>query len=192
MIGKVLSYDEVSYVIRFTVPLYIEDAEAIPLDTWNKPNVGDEVYIFQDDDLFGGQYCYHKMGDRSEERHILETDSLKIVLNESDKKLDLTYLDKLKLSINLNSNKIKLEFTESELTINTKKIHLGDNMNSPAVLFDKYEKRFKDLYKALATHIHNSPAGPTSPPSPPELVKFSTVFPNSLSEDKSNNVDIMK
>lgn len=192
MIGKVLSCEDVTYIIKFTVPLYIQEAEAIPLDTWNKAQPGDEVYIYQDEDKFGGQYVYKLMGTRDPGVHKLKTDTLEATIDEKGKKFNLNYDGKMSLDIDLSSNKINLSFSGAELTLDTQKIHLGNSGNVPAVLFDKYEQRFKDLYAALANHKHGTAMGPSTPPLPPELPKFSSSFPSTLSQDKSNNVDLMK
>lgn len=191
MIGKVLSYDKTSYQIKFTVPLYIEEGEALPLNTWDRPNPGDEVYIFEDDS-FGGLYCYAKMGSRDPKVHKLQTDSLEILMDEDKGNLSISHTSGMKLNIDMSGKKINLSFSGADLTVDTDKIHLGNKGNQPAVLFNEYERRFKELYAALASHKHGSSMGPTTPPIGGELSKFSGSFPSTLSNDKSNSVDIMK
>lgn len=192
MIGEVISYEKGTYKIKFKVPLYIEEAEAIPLNTWDRPDPGDIVYIFQDDELFGGQYLYVKQGSLDPDIHQIQTDTLEVTLDEKNDKLNVNYKDTLTLDIDLSGKKINLSFSGSELTIDTGKVHVGNSGNQPAVLFNEYEKRFKDLYSALASHKHGTSMGPSTPPLPPEVVKFQSSFPSTLSNDKSENVDIMK
>jgi hypothetical protein len=192
MIGTVISYEEVSYIIKFTVPGRIEEAKAIPLNSWDRPNEGDEVQIFELESAFGCLYTYHKMGDRDTKIHKMQTDKFEVILNEDKNTLNIKFIDKLEIDIDVNNNKIVIDSSQSEVSMKAKKVHIGDNGNEPAVLGDKYEKRFKDLYAALASHTHGSSMGPTTPPLPPELVKFQATFPNTLSQDKSKNVDIMK
>lgn len=192
MVGRVIDYNEVTYVIRFTVPGYIEEAEAIPLNQWDRPDPDDEVWIFQEDTLFGSLYTYHKMGSRDEHIHEMQTDKFEVRLDEENDKLDIKFLDKFSLTIDLKNDKIDLTSTKSEVTLDVKKIHLGNSQNQPAVLGDEYEKRFKDLYKALASHTHGTSMGPSTPPLPPDLVKFQAQFPNTIKNDLSKNVDIMK
>lgn len=192
MIGKVLEYVKGSYIIKFTVPLYIEKAEAIPMNEWDRPNVGDEVYIFQDEDLFGGQFVFHKMGTRDENIHKMQTDTLDIILDESADTLDINYKDTCKVKIDLGGAKISVEYADAETTIDVKTLHLGNNGNEPAVLGDKYEARWKELYQMLANHKHGTSMGPSTPPLPPELPKWSGSLPNKVKDDLSKNVDIMK
>jgi hypothetical protein len=192
MIGKVLSYDPVTYIIRFTVPLYIENAEALPLDVWDRPNPGDEVYIFEDDKSYGTLYVYHKMGIRDKDKHILQTDSLDVVMDESSQKLSVTQKSGATMTVDFSGKSINITFGGADVMIDTKSIHLGNGGNEPAILFNKYEQRMKDLYKALANHKHGTSMGPSTPPIGGEEAKFSSTFPSTLSKDKSNHVDIMK
>lgn len=192
MIGKVLEYVQGSYIIKFTVPLYIEKAEAIPMNGWDRPNEGDEVYIFQDDDLFGGQFVYHKMGTRDEKIHKMQTDTLDITLDEDSDLLDINYKDTCKVQIDLGNKKINVEYPDAEITLDAKKLHLGNDSNQPAVLGDEYEKRFKELYNMLASHKHGTSMGPSTPPLPPEMTKWQSTLPNQVKNDLSKNVDLIK
>lgn len=53
-------YDPKKFIIKFTRKGDIEDAIAYPIDTFDEPNIGDPVVIFEIESIFGQSFMWQK------------------------------------------------------------------------------------------------------------------------------------
>lgn len=52
--------DPLKFIIKFTIDNYIEDAIAYPIDTFDEPNVGNPVQIYEIESILGWSFVYKK------------------------------------------------------------------------------------------------------------------------------------
>lgn len=60
-LGKVTSIvDPLKFIIKFTIDNYIEDAIAYPIDTFDEPNEGDPIQVYEIESILGWSFVYKK------------------------------------------------------------------------------------------------------------------------------------
>lgn len=60
-LGRVTSIvDPLRFVIKFTIDNYIEDAVAYPIDTFDEPNVGNPIQVYEIESILGWSFVYKK------------------------------------------------------------------------------------------------------------------------------------
>lgn len=58
-VSEVIDTDK--FVIKFTIREVVEDAKAYPVDTFDEPNIGDPIVVYQLESVFGYCYLYKKL-----------------------------------------------------------------------------------------------------------------------------------
>ena len=141
-LGSVTSIvDSSKFIIRFSVPKFIEDQIAYPMDVYDEPNIGDPIVLFELESVFGLSYMYSKerlrdftrlkIGESTVE---LKNDKINIKSNGGnvvvDAKGDIIIKSASTLSIKSDSN-LSIEST-GDITVKGGKVSLiGSKVEMP-------------------------------------------------------------